>query len=375
VIFPCGQISGWPVVDAAKLARADNVFGAAGPWTVITVEGVRLMQLTRTLVMLLVFASSFCTGKGEDKESIKFDQLRELAGTGHFAVYPNNPVLEPGSKGEWDAGAMGSMTVLKVGEVLHVYYEAWGVRSDSAGDYNSLQIGHATSRDGLHWTKDKTNPVLPKGTGSAWDRDGTWDPFVLYENGVFKMWYGGGMDQHCEWGYAVSTDGVHFAKKGQLSHLGNVEDDHVVHDKTTGHYFMYYWDRKHAPSGLFRAQSPNETDFDFAHAEPIKIGGLDANTMYKFTHVIQNDGQWEMFFGKFVPPGCKGSSTGLATSHDGLHWTARNTNLLVGIDGEILLLADDLWMMFYGRDGFFDQGGQDIRIALYRGKLADLAMK
>ena len=40
----------------------------------------------------------------------------------------------------------------------------------------------------------------------------------------------------------------------------------IVHDKATGHYFMYYWDRKFEPSGLFRAESPNETDFNFAHS-------------------------------------------------------------------------------------------------------------
>ncbi len=290
-----------------------------------------------------------------------------------WSVFSDNPVLRPGAEGEWDAGALGTMTVLNVGEEFHLYYESWGVRGIRAEDYSTLQIGHATSKDGLYWKKDPANPVLPKGTGSAWDRDGTWDPFVLYEDGVFKMWYGGGMDNHCDWGYAVSTDGVHFEKKGQISHLGNVEDDHVVHDIATNRYFMYYWDRKFEPAGLFAAESPNETDFDFAHAEPIKIEGLDARTMFKFTHVIQNDGQWEMFFGKFVRPGCKDCSTGLATSPDGYHWTARDTNLVVGIDGEVLNVEDDLWQMFYGRDGFFDQAGQDIWIARFEGKLADFA--
>ena len=303
-----------------------------------------------------------------------FEQLRVLADTGRWSVYPDNPVLQPGAKGEWDAGALGSMTVLKVGGVFHLYYEAWGVRGDLREDYSSLQIGHATSKDGLHWTKDPANPVLPKGKNGEWDSDGTWDPYVLYEDGVFKMWYGGGMEQHCDWGYAVSADGLHFEKKGQISLLGNVEDDHVVHDKTSGHYFMYYWDRKFEPSGLFRAESPNETDFDFAKAQPVKIEGLNARMKYKFTHVIQNDGQWEMFFGKFVRPGCKDCSTGFATSTDGLNWTSGNTNLLVGIDGEVLNVTDNLWMMFYGRDGFFDQAGQDIRVALYKGKLADQAM-
>ena len=113
-----------------------------------------------------------------------FQRLRDLAGTDRWAVCPDNPVLRPGAKGEWDAGALGSMTVLKVGDVLHLYYEAWGVRGNSAADYGSLQIGHATSRDGLRWTKDPANPVLSKGSGDAWDRDGTWYPFVLHEDGV-----------------------------------------------------------------------------------------------------------------------------------------------------------------------------------------------
>ena len=300
-------------------------------------------------------------------------QLRGLAGTDHWAIYTNNPVLRPGAKGEWDAGALGSMTVLKVGKVFHMYYEAWGVRGNSPMDYNSIQIGHATSHDGVHWTKDLANPVLPKGAANAWDRDGTWDPFVLHEDGVFKMWYGGGMDQRCDWGYAVSTDGVHFVKKGQISHLGNVEDDHVVHDKATGRYFMYYWDRAHEPMGLFRAQSLNETDFDFAHAEPIRVEGLKYPAMYKFTHVFQDGGLWHMFFGEFVRPGCKGCRTGYATSPDGLHWTARNPNLLVGQDGEVLKVADGVWLMFYGPDGYFDQAGCDIRVSLFKGTLADLA--
>ena len=33
-------------------------------------------------------------------------------------------------------------------------------------DFTSLQIGHATSPDGIHWTKDPANPILPKGAGN-----------------------------------------------------------------------------------------------------------------------------------------------------------------------------------------------------------------
>lgn len=335
------------------------------------------MKKTLSVVLLLVVA--LCISlvvvslAGGDEPALSVRQVRKLAGTNRWAVYPNNPVLRPGAPGTWDASALGSMTVFKAEGMFHLYYEAWGVRGNSAGDYSTLQIGHATSHDGVHWTKDPANPVLPKGSGDDWDRNGTWDPFVLHEDGVFKMWYGGGMDNHCDWGYAASTDGVRFVKKGRLSHLGNVEDDHVVHDKTSGLYFMYYWDRKHEPMGLFRAQSPNETDFDFAHAEPIRIEGLKYPAMYKFTHVFQDVGLWYMFFGEFVRPGCKGCRTGYATSSDGLHWTVRNAHLLIGQDGEVLKVADDLWLMYYGPDGYFDQQGCDIRLAVYQGRLSALA--
>jgi hypothetical protein len=53
----------------------------------------------------------------------------------------------------------------------------------------------------------------------------------------------------------------------------------------------------------------------------------------------------------------------------------QNAGLLIGQDGEVLKASDDLWLMFYGPDGYFDQAGCDIRVALYKGKLADLASK
>jgi hypothetical protein len=66
--------------------------------------------------------------------------------------------------------------------------------------------------------------------------------------------------------------------------------------------------------------------------------------------------------------------TGYATSPDGLHWTARNPNLFLGQDGEVLKVTDDLQLMFYGPDGYFDQAGCNIRVALFKGKLSDLPL-
>lgn len=297
-------------------------------------------------------------------------------GAPRWVDYPDNPVLAPGPAGSFDAGALGTMNVLKVGKIFHMYYEAWGVRSgksDNWSEFTSLQIGHATSADGIHWQKDPANPVLPKGSGDDWDRDGTWDPFVMYENGVFKMWYGGGQ-QHCDWGYAVSTDGVHFVKKGRISQIGQVEDDHVVHDPASGHYFMYYRDRVHAPYGLpYRAESTDETHFDFAGAKMIEIAGLPDKGCYKFPHVFQEGGLWHMYFCKYVGPNCKNCWTGYATSQDGRHWQVRNPKVLLGHDAYVVKVAGNLHFLYYGRPGHYDQKDCDIRLAVLKGNLTDLA--
>lgn len=37
-----------------------------------------------------------------------------------FKDYKDNPVLLPGKDGAWDAGALGTMSVLKVGDLFQV---------------------------------------------------------------------------------------------------------------------------------------------------------------------------------------------------------------------------------------------------------------
>lgn len=313
--------------------------------------------------------------RGLKASALDATALRQLGGTSGFKEYHGNPVLKLGEKGQWDAGALGSMTVLKVGDFYHMYYQAWGDKGTGRLDYYSLQIGHAVSPDGLHWAKDPANPVLSPEPGSNWDADGVWDPFVIYEDGKFKLWYGGGDTDHCDWAFAVSADGSHFVKKSRVSHLGNVEDDRVVHDAAKSHYYMYYWDRRRAPLGLMRAESPNETDFDFGHAVPIKIEGEKYAGAYKFSHVFLDDGTWYMYYRNFGPSHCADGAIRFATSTDGLHWTSRNKNLLKGHDGEVLKVADRLFIIYYGPQGYFDRRGCDIRVAVYTGDLKDLQSK
>ena len=185
------------------------------------------------------------------------ESLRRIGSTEGFKPYDGNPILQPGPAGSFDAGALGSMCVVRVGEVLHLYYEAWGVRAAKNGtpaEFETLQIGHATSPDGLHWTKDPLNPALPRGGKADFDRTGVWDPYVIHEDGLFKMWYGGGGSQlNLGWAYATSDDGIHWQARNMGLVKGHDADVLRVADDL---YLMVY-----SPQGGFDA---NGTDIRLA---------------------------------------------------------------------------------------------------------------
>ncbi|TLZ95369.1 MAG: hypothetical protein E6J95_02655, partial [Methanobacteriota archaeon] len=50
------------------------------------------------------------------------------------------------------------------------------------------------------WVKHSLNPIL--GPGSGWEADWVDSPSVLYEGGVYKMWYQGCIGVRCDIGYA-----------------------------------------------------------------------------------------------------------------------------------------------------------------------------
>ena len=104
----------------------------------------------------------------------------------HWEKYPGNPVMVPGNEGEWIYNAMGPSTVMLIDSTYHMYYHGHGSTNS-----RYWAIGHATSPDGITWTKDSNNPILELGTSGDWD--GYWisDAFVLKSDNIFHMWYSG----------------------------------------------------------------------------------------------------------------------------------------------------------------------------------------
>jgi len=117
----------------------------------------------------------------------------------------NNPVLDLGPAGSWDAGDVGDLTVIHDGSEYHMWYIG---RSTST---SSIHLGHATSPDGSNWTRDPLNPVLL--SGLSWEGRGIEFPRVVYDGVVFHLWYSAGGSFEWGVGYARSLDGVNWIKE------------------------------------------------------------------------------------------------------------------------------------------------------------------
>jgi signal transduction histidine kinase/DNA-binding response OmpR family regulator/predicted GH43/DUF377 family glycosyl hydrolase len=127
--------------------------------------------------------------------------INESTWTKHAGV---SPVLQPGPSGSWDGGYVRFPTVLHDSETYHMWY------SGGTEIFRHLRVGHATSLDGIAWTKDPANPVLGPTVG-GWDSVGACGADILLENETYHMWYGGHDGTSLRTGYAISPKGISFA--------------------------------------------------------------------------------------------------------------------------------------------------------------------
>lgn len=120
----------------------------------------------------------------------------------------SNPILSNGGGGTWDANGVVEPMVVKFGPTdYRMWYRAFNAS-------NLQQIGHATSTDGITWTKSGSNPIFAAGASGQWD-DGQLNGFtVLYHQGIFHAWYvaDDGSASNSGIGYAWSLNGTSWTR-------------------------------------------------------------------------------------------------------------------------------------------------------------------
>lgn len=180
------------------------------------------------------------------------------------------PIISPGTPGMFDdCGAMPSMLINR-GNEKWLYYLGWNVRNTVP--YHNA-VGLAISKDqGISFEKFSEGPLFDR---SPADPYFSGVPYILIENGLWRMWYlsstrwvefHGNMEPYYHIKYAESSDGIHWKREGRVAidfkdkHECGIVRACVLKDKAV--YKMWYSHRN-----LTDYRSKKENSYRIGYAE------------------------------------------------------------------------------------------------------------
>jgi predicted GH43/DUF377 family glycosyl hydrolase len=271
---------------------------------------------------VFAFDDSENTTEGIETEATPLQPLPSETWT----KYAGNPVLNPGAAA-WENDDVTYPSVLYTEGEFHMWYSG----RPTGG---SQQIGYATSSDGITWTKYGGNPVIETGAVSQWDENGARSSTVIYESGLYKMWYTGDDDI----GYATSTDGKNWTKYSGNPVLlrglaSSWDDDDVCYPaviKVGEIYHMFYTGITGSTWRLGHAESTDGINWEKYSSNPVVSGDTgewDESGMSSPVVSYINDKFYMWYCGATTPTTAR---IGHAVSTDGTSWTKSENNPVIG---------------------------------------------
>ncbi|KAB2665105.1 MAG: hypothetical protein DVB31_09505 [Verrucomicrobia bacterium] len=118
----------------------------------------------------------------------------------HFRAISEQAVFAGTGRDTWDRSIRERSYILRDGDRWQMWYNGYNDRRAT-----THFLGHATSRDGLHWTRSGDRPIHDKG----WIED----VCVVKHAGTYHM-FSEGRDDVAHW--LTSTDGLHWTERGNL---------------------------------------------------------------------------------------------------------------------------------------------------------------
>ena len=199
---------------------------------------------------------------------------------------PRSTLLPDPASG-WE-DAINRNCVLKIGDTWQMWYTGQA-RGHS-------YIGIAESKDGLTFRRVGAEPVLfPE---RPWEGASVMNPCVLWENGVYRMWYSAGETfEPNVLAYAVSEDGIRWRKSpinpifvhapGNVFEKERIGGCQVIPHKELGYLLFYIGYKDVNTAFICCAYSENGvTQFHRCRSNPLVAptpGEWDADSCYKPT--------------------------------------------------------------------------------------------
>lgn len=187
-------------------------------------------------------------------------------------------------------------------------YLMWYTGQYSDGDVRKSNIGIARSDDGIRFERFLKDPVLVPETD--FENISVMNPFVMYENGIFRMWYAAGETYEpnviC---YAESTDGINWKKHQQNPIFVCAPENEYEQNrigavqvlKENDGYLMFYIGYKDINTAcVCAARSENGiTNWQRVPENPLVTptsGEWDESSCYKPTVVRDENGTYHLWY-------------------------------------------------------------------------------
>ena len=312
--------------------------------------------------------------------TVLFLSSANMFGQVNWTKYPDNPLeLLNGAPGSWNRNVCEASVLYNADSSR---YEMWF--SGTAGNpVFPYRIGYAKSIDGISWDLHPVPVLTP--TSGTWDQFSVQFPFVIRENGQYKMWYSSSPQSdynQCKIGYATSSDGINWTKLPNPIfepgtdpwEAGGVMACYVM--PVSGGYKIWY-------SGFTTSAIDGNVYIGYATSvdgilwqrdtinnpvlEPGVSGLWDGKWVW-YPQVLFIDSMYYMYYAG-TNIGYWGTvEVGLATSADGItQWTKDSLNPVLSPspgmwDGQkveassVKLIGDSLWMWYSGNGSFLQMG-------------------
>jgi len=253
-------------------------------------------------------------------------KLRSSDGLDWTVENGGRPVLEPGSNNQFDSLGVETPVVLKVGDTYHMYYSAY-----PHGKIPLVTLAHAVSSDGVRWEKrgelTSITGVVDRQNGNPWGWLGRGEPAAVYHEGTFYLYF---TDVKCRQSNCRGTP---------------------------------------APiRGISLATSTNGHDFTQQGSEPIIMPSSSYPPSegwegYSTPWVLVADGKFELFCDVFRSIDGESLQTSLVRmqSDDGVRFTEVDAHLMVAgqeswaamsVRSPSVVIDAGVWRMWYAGDNF-----------------------
>lgn len=240
----------------------------------------------------------------------------------HWSPRQGNPIFTAEGPGHWDAKIRERGWILREGDIYHLWFTGYDGTREGV-----KKLGHATSPDGIRWTRSSNNPL----SGDHWVED----MMVVKQSDTYYMIAEGSQNKYSV--MLTSKNGEVWTWKGRLDVRmadGKRPVDEPVGTPTVwvenGTWYLFY---ERLDKGVWLATTKDVDGKVWTNVqdEPVLVPGPTAydKQLIALNQIIKHKGVYYAFYhgsGETTP---RTWNTNIARSTDLIHWQKYSGNPLV----------------------------------------------